>query len=99
MLWVWNSKIVKIPEHEVVVAFGSPQALAVGGVDLEQDLAIHQQCEQFDSGKAVLSPELVDFLRCATSAARAAAIFGSQILNNAPARGNSSTISSPRRRK
>ena len=30
--------------------------------------------------------------------AMAVAIFGSQILNNAPARGDSSTISSPRRR-
>ena len=58
-----EQKIVKIPENEVVVALGRPEAVVAGSVDLEQDLAIHQQGEQLDPRKAVLPPQPADFLR------------------------------------
>ena len=45
---------MKIPEHKVVVALGRPQAVAFASFDLEKDLAIHQQCEKLQSGKAAL---------------------------------------------
>ena len=94
-----EQEIVKIPEHEVVVALGRAQAFAAGGVDLEQHPAIHQQREKLGiPGKPCCRRNLLIF--CGVdSEARAAAIFGSPILNNAPARGDSSTISPPRRRK
>jgi hypothetical protein len=41
-----EEEIVKVPENEVVVALGRPEATVAGGVDLEKDLAIHQQSEQ-----------------------------------------------------
>ena len=93
-----EQQIVKIPENEVVIALGRPQVAIAGGVDLEQDLAIRQQGEKLDSGKTILPTES-DLAAAWTVAARAAAIFGSQILNNAPARGDSSTIALPRRRR
>ena len=68
-------------------------------LDLEQDLAIQQQGEKLDPGKAVLPPELADLLRRATAWRGRPRYSGSQILNSAPARGNSSTISLPRRRR
>jgi len=88
---------VKVPKNKIVVALGPSKAVFAGGVDLENDLAIHQQSEKRNAGKSVQPAELLDFLRV-ESMAMAVAIFGSQILNNAPARGDSSTISSPRRR-
>ena len=54
---------MKIPKNEVVVALGRSQAVAAGSVELEKDLAIHQQCEKFDPRKAVLPPEFFDLLR------------------------------------
>src|SRR6266550_8717626 len=56
-----EQQIVKVPENQVVVAFGRPQAVAAGGIDLEEDLAIHQQSEKLDPGKAALSPQPADF--------------------------------------
>ena len=49
-----EQQIVKVPENEVGVALGGTQVAIVGGIDLEEDLAIHQQGEKLDSGKAVL---------------------------------------------
>jgi hypothetical protein len=46
-------KIVKIPKNEVAVTLGRPEATAASGVDLEKDLAIHQQGEKLKSGKIV----------------------------------------------
>ena len=40
-----------------------PEAIARGGVDLEKDLAIHQQGEKLDAGKTVLPAEPFDLLR------------------------------------
>ena len=42
-----EQKIVKVPKNEVVVALGLSQA-AASSVDLEKDLAIHQQSEKLD---------------------------------------------------
>ena len=49
-----EQKIVKVPKNEVVVTLGRAQAAVVGGIDLEKDLAIHQQGEKLDPRKAVL---------------------------------------------
>ena len=59
-----EQKIVKVPENEVVVALGRSEAAVAGGVDLEKDLAIHQQGEKLDPGKTVLPTEPFDLLRC-----------------------------------
>ena len=58
-----KQKIVKVPKNEVLVTLGRSETTAAGGVDLEQNLAIHQQGEKLDPRKAVLSTELFDLLR------------------------------------
>ena len=58
-----EQEIVEIPENEVGIAFGRPQVAVVVGIDLEQDLAVHQQGEQLDPGKAFLAAEPSDLLR------------------------------------
>ncbi len=58
-----EQKIVKIPKYEVVVAFVRTQPIAVGGVELEKDLAIYQQAYKFDARKAASPPELIECLR------------------------------------
>ncbi len=57
-----EQKIVKIPQHERVVALGRPQAIA-GGVDLEKDLAIDEEREKLEPWKIFLPVELFDPLR------------------------------------
>ena len=57
-----KQKIVKVPKNEVVVAFGRSQAAVASGVDLEQDLAIHQQGEKLDPRKTLLPTEPFDLL-------------------------------------
>ena len=94
-----EQEIVKIPENEVVVALGRPQAAVAGVVDLEQDLAIHEQGEQLEPGKTILPSEPSDRLRHGQSRRWRPRSSGSQILNSAPARGDSSTIALPRRRR
>ena len=59
-----EQKIVKVPKNEVVVAFGPSQAAVARGVDLEKDLAIHQQGEKLDPRKTLLPTQLFDLLRC-----------------------------------
>ena len=93
-----KQQIVEIPEHEVVVAFVRAQAVSACGIELEQDLAVQQQREQLEVREATCLRSLLIFAAC-DRAARAAAMAGSQIRNNAPARGDSSTISLPRRRR
>src|SRR5258708_39832821 len=58
-----EKKILKVPEHEIVVAFAGPEVVAAPGVDLEKHLAVHQQCEKIDSRKTVLPPKPTDFFR------------------------------------
>ena len=58
-----EQKIVKVPKNEVVVTLGRSEATVAGGVDLEKDLAIHQQGEKLDPRKTVLPAELFDLLR------------------------------------
>ncbi len=41
-----EQQIVKVPKNEIVVALFRSQPGAAGGVDLEEDLAIHQQGEE-----------------------------------------------------
>ena len=90
-----EQKIMKIPENQVGVAFGGSQAALVGPIDLEQHLAIQQHGEKLDSWAAFLSANR--FTCCGVeSRASAVTMCGLQIRNSAPARGNSSTITSPR---
>ena len=58
-----EQQIVKVPENEVMHRPRRSQVAVVGGIDLEKDLAIHQQGEKLDPGKAVLPAELSDLLR------------------------------------
>src|SRR5580704_7917010 len=58
-----EQKIVKVPKDEVMVTLGRSKATFAGNVDLENDLAIHQQCEKLDPRKTLLPTELVDLLR------------------------------------
>ena len=58
-----EQKIVKVPKDEVVVALGRSKAAFAGNVDLEKDLAIHQQSEKLDPRKTLLPAELFDLLR------------------------------------
>jgi hypothetical protein len=58
-----EQKIVEIPEHEAVVALGRPQAAVGGRIDVEKDLAVHQQGNKLDPEKTVLPTELSDLLR------------------------------------
>ena len=46
-----EQKIVKIPEDEVVVAFGRAKDFVAGRVDLEEDLAVEEQSEKLDPRK------------------------------------------------
>ena len=55
---------MKVPKNEVLVTFGRSETTAAIGVDLEKDLAIHQQGEKLDPRKTVLSTEPFDLLRC-----------------------------------
>ena len=92
-----EQKIVKVPKNEAGVTLGQAARVS-SGLYLEKDLAMDQQGEKLDPRKPVLSTEPFDLLRCGKCGDLAAAIFGSQILNSAPARGDSNTISFPRRR-
>src|SRR6201987_6558637 len=57
-----KQKIVKVPENEVVVTFGRSQTTIAGRVDLEKDLAIHQQSEKLEPRNPILPTELFDLL-------------------------------------
>ena len=94
-----EQEIVEIPENKVGIAFHRPQIAVVGGIDLEQDLAVHQQGEQLRSRESLPRRRSRPTCCGVDSKVRAVAIFGSQIRNSAPARGDSSTIASPRRRR
>ena len=58
-----KQEVVKVPEHEVVVALVGPQPAVAGRVELEQNSAFDQQGEQLDPGKAVLPAEPLERLR------------------------------------
>ncbi len=63
-----EQQIVKVPENEIVVALVRSKPGAAGGADLEEDLAIHQQSEELQSGKIFLPTQLLDGLRCSEEA-------------------------------
>ncbi len=58
-----EQEIVKVPKNECVIAFGRPQSAAVGNIDLEKNLAIQQQSQKRDTGKAFLPTQMFDALR------------------------------------
>jgi hypothetical protein len=58
-----EQEIVEIPENEAVVALGRPQAAVGGRIDLEKDLAVHQQGNKLNPTEAVLPTQLSDSLR------------------------------------
>src|SRR4029077_17851647 len=47
-----EQKIMKIPKDEIVVTLRPAQVSGFAGFDLEQNLAIQEKREKFDSGKA-----------------------------------------------
>ena len=53
-----KQQVVKIPENQAAVALGWPQAVAARRLDPEENLAIQQQGEQFDSRKTIIPAEL-----------------------------------------
>ena len=55
-----EQEIVKIPEHELIVALGPPWSHSTRRVDLEQHLAVQQQADEREPGKAVLPSELFE---------------------------------------
>src|ERR1700686_3138730 len=57
-----EQKIVKVPKNQVVVTLGRPEVTVASDVDLEKDLAIHQQGEKLDPRKTILPTELFDLL-------------------------------------
>ena len=59
-----EQKVVKVPKNEVVVTLGRSQAAVASGVDLEKDLAIHQQGEKLDPRKIGPPTEPSDLLGC-----------------------------------
>ena len=59
-----EQEIVKVPQNEAVVALARSQAAVASRVDLEHDLAIHQQGEKLESRKTVQPTEPFDLLRC-----------------------------------
>ena len=56
-------KVVKVPEDEIITALGRSKILDVLAFDLEEDIAIQQQGEQFDTRKTWRLPELAYLLR------------------------------------
>src|ERR1700722_19013921 len=58
-----EQEIVKIPKNEAGVTLGRSYPVAAGSIETEQNLTIHQQCEEFDPRKAVLPPEFFELLR------------------------------------
>ena len=57
-----EQKIVEVPEHEMLVAFGRAQGLLPGS-DLEKDFAVEKQRQKLDAWEAVGPAELFDLLR------------------------------------
>ena len=55
-----EQEIVKIPEHELIVALGPPWSPSTRRVDLEQHLAVQQQADEREPGKAVLPSQLFE---------------------------------------
>src|SRR5262249_28417399 len=47
-----KQQIMEIPDQEAVVAFVGAQARVADGAGLEQHLAVDEQCEKLDPGKA-----------------------------------------------
>jgi len=55
---------VEVPKNQVVVAaLVASEALLAGGISLEENLAIHQQCEKFKSGESIPRTKRSDLLR------------------------------------
>ena len=57
-----KQKIVEIPQHQAVAAFRWPQP-AVNGIDLDQNFAIDQQSEYFDSRRIAPMQQFSERLR------------------------------------
>src|SRR5215472_10381532 len=58
-----EQKIVKFPEHQIVVALRRSQSAVARAVELEQDLAVDQQGKEFEPRKTLLPTEPPDRLR------------------------------------
>src|SRR6185436_14589682 len=56
-------EIVEIPENKIAVAFIHPKAVAAVRIELEQELAIQQQFEQFEVEGGRVAAKPADLLR------------------------------------
>ena len=59
-----EQQIVEVPEDEIIVAFGHPQVIATGSIDLEEYLAVDEKSEELDARETGGPSELLDLLRC-----------------------------------
>jgi hypothetical protein len=59
-----KKKIVKIPQNEIVVALGWPEAAVPSSFELEKDFTIDQKRKKLNPWKSVLSAQPFDLLRC-----------------------------------
>src|ERR1700722_10858135 len=57
-----KQQVVKVPQNQMFVAFGRPQA-GVSSADLEKNLAVDEQTQKLESWKASLPAKLSDLLR------------------------------------
>ena len=57
-----KQQIMEIPDHQLLVALGRTQAVAVLA-DPEQDIAVEQQADELESGKPGLPAQRADLLR------------------------------------
>ena len=53
-----KQQVMKIPQNKAAVPFGRSQPLVVIGVDHKQYLAINQQGQQLEAGKAAFAAQL-----------------------------------------
>src|SRR4029450_13493609 len=56
-------EIMEIPENKIAVAFIHPKAVAAVRIELEQELAIQQQFEQFEVEGGSVAAKPADLLR------------------------------------
>ena len=57
-----KKQIVKVPEEQVVVAFGCSQVLVLGSC-LEKDVAVKEERQQLDARETIGLAQLFDTLR------------------------------------
>src|SRR5262245_2444778 len=80
----------------MVVALVQSVTVRASGINLDENLTIHQQSQKLRSHKIIVPTKLADLLRCGQSGDGGHDV---RIVNCALARGDSKTMLWPRRRK